>query len=835
MKTQFAPETLSTLLMQRAQQEPGMKVYRWLANGAQEKDSLTFAALDCKARAIAAKLQSCSIPGARAILLYRPGLEFIEALFGCFYAGIIAVPAYVPASRRDHPRIEVLLRDAGCSIALTTADSLDSVVTLTADAHPNVICVATDAIEEGGLEWANRDAGNNDIAYLQYTSGSTSVPKGVIVTHRNVLANLHSIASHGDFGESATSVNWLPHFHDMGLIYGILQPLYSRFPAVLLSPAAFIHRPFRWLSAISEYRGTHCGGPNFAYDLCVERISAEEKSSLDLTSWRVAFSGAEPVRNETLERFAACFSGCGFSRKAFYPVYGLAEATLKATSGEPQSGAKICLADPEKLAQNKVDIAETPAGLSHKLVSCGRASANHKVLIVDPDSLALCAKDQVGEIWFSGPSVAAGYWNNPPETEKTFRAHLRNGKGPYLRTGDLGFLYAGDLFVTGRLKDCIIARGRNLYPQDIEKTVEESHPEARRNGCAAFPVEEGGQERVVLVVEVARKNRGNLDGMIDEMRRTVAEAHEVNLHAVVLIQGGSLPRTSSGKIQRRECKKRFLAGELVVLAQKIFHQSDLADCEIRVDREMVLGKDSADRQVFVEDYLGKLLAHTLRHPLDEAAKRQALVSLGVDSLSGFDLLARLESDCGVSMPLSGLLDENIAGIASRIIGAVETTSVQDSDPRLERVPRQRLAPLAPSQQQIWFLQQLNPESCAYNEHLVVELRGSVEVEILRQAINEIVRRHEILRTNFISIEGVPHQSVRPFNTLDVPLFEIEEWGGSREDLHVLVARETRASISPREPVANSFSPGEGGREGFLPVDGGPSYRLRWIIVKHCCS
>jgi amino acid adenylation domain-containing protein len=791
MKAQFAPETLGTLLMQRAQQHPGMQVYRWLANGSQAGASLTFAELDCKARVIASRLQACTVPGARAILLYRPGLDFIEALFGCLYAGVIAVPAYVPASRRDHPRIEILLRDAGCSAALTTADSLEAVATLIGDTQANVICVATDAIEPNGLEWVNRDTGRNEIAYLQYTSGSTSTPKGVIVTHGNVLANLHSIAAHGDFGETAISVNWLPHFHDMGLIYGILQPLYSGFPAVLLSPAAFIHRPLRWLSAISEYRGTHCGGPNFAYDLCVERISDGESSSLDLASWRVAFSGAEPVRNETLERFASRFAGCGFSPKAFYPVYGLAEATLKAASGEPGTGAKVCLVDAEKLAQNKVERADKLAPSPRKVVSCGSASVNHEVVIVDPDSLALCTKSQVGEIWFSGPSVAAGYWNNPAETEKTFNAYLKTGRGPYLRTGDLGFLHAGDLFITGRLKDCIIVRGRNLYPQDIEKTVENGHPAARRNGCAAFPVEEAGEERVVLVVEVARKNRANLDVIMDEVRRTVADAHEIHLHAVVLIQAGSLPRTSSGKIQRRECKKKWLAGELTVLAQMILHQPDAADFGFRVDREMVLNKDSADRHVYVEDYLSQLLAHMLHHPLDQAAKGQSLVSLGIDSLAGFDLLARLESDFGVAIPMNGLLDEKIAGIASRILDGIETTREQRPRPRLERLLRPLRAPLAPSQQQVWFLQQLHPESCTYNEHMVVQLRGDVDAETLSKAINEIVRRHEILRTNFISIEGVPHQSVQASSPIALPLVDVAESRKHGEDIQTLVARETQ--------------------------------------------
>jgi amino acid adenylation domain-containing protein len=782
--------TLGALLAERARQNPSMKVFRWLVNGSEEGASLTFADLERRAKVIAGKLRSCACRGDRALLLYGPGLDFIEALFGCFYAGAIAVPAYVPGSRRDYPRIETLMRDAGCSVALTTADSLNSVSAFISGVSPKVTCLATDRIENeaSAWEWVDRETGSDEIAYLQYTSGSTSEPKGVMVTHRSVLANLRAIALHGAFGENTVSVSWLPHFHDMGLIYGILQPVFTSFPAILLSPTAFLHRPLRWLSAISRYRGTHCGGPNFAYDLCVERVSASDGSSLDLSSWQVAFSGAEPVHHETLERFAGYFGGCGFSRKAFYPVYGLAEASLKATSGEPGAGVNLCVVDATKLSENKIELAAQEASLARKLVSCGRASRDHEIAIADPNSLEACAEGEVGEIWFSGPSVAAGYWNNPAATEKTFRAYLNDGTGPYLRTGDLGFLHGGDLFVTGRLKDCIILRGRNYYPQDIEVTVENSHPAVRRNGCAVFSVPNAGQETAVVVAEVDRKSQAQLDNMLETVRRSVAETNEISLFSVVLIQAGSLPKTSSGKVQRSACRRRFLDGNLSVLAQSTFQTRQWEDSEIRVDREAVLARDPEDRHAFLENYVKQLVTRLLRHGLDEFADGQSLVSLGVDSLTGFNLLAKIEADFGVTLPVNGLLDDDIAGLASNILQGMATARGLDRRRPVHRLSRPILAPLAPSQQQVWFLQQLYPESCAYNEHLVVGLQGKVDVEALRGAIHEIVRRHEILRTAFISIEGVPHQSIQPFQALDLPVVQVADGGASLQEV---VAREAQ--------------------------------------------
>ncbi|HWF03454.1 MAG TPA: AMP-binding protein, partial [Candidatus Angelobacter sp.] len=641
-REQFAIATLSDLLIERARLYPSMKVYRWLANGSKEDDSLTFAKLDKRAKEIACQLKSCAKPGDRALLLYGPGLDFIEALFGCFYAGVIAVPAYVPGSRREYPRIETLMHNASCTVALSTGNHLEAVSEFITSCKTKVKCLATDLIAHQPPEEMERAVPAGDVAYLQYTSGSTSDPKGVIVTHSSVLANLQSIAAHGGFDANTVSVNWLPHFHDMGLIYGILQPIYSCFPAILLSPASFIHKPFKWLNAISQYRGTHAGGPNFAYDLCVERISAAEISSLNLGSWKVAFNGSEPIRAETLERFADRFAGCGFNAKAFYPVYGLAEVSLKATSSEPGNGAKTFIVDADKLAHNHIEIISHETESGSKLVNCGAASLHHEIAIVDPDLMTARTEKEVGEIWVAGPSVAAGYWNNAEASKSTFQAYLSEGKGPYLRTGDLGFLHGGELFITGRLKDCIIVRGRNYYPQDIEQTVENSHPSLRRNGSAAFSVTNAGQESVIVVAEVQRKKQENPGQILNALRQAVAETHEIRLFTVVLIPPGALPKTSSGKVQRSACKKRFVQGEFFVLAESTIVGEPLSPELFPIARQTLLGKDVTERTVFLENHLLQLLGRMLKQPLDAIATDKTLVSLGIDSLMAFNMLAKIE-------------------------------------------------------------------------------------------------------------------------------------------------------------------------------------------------
>jgi acyl-CoA synthetase (AMP-forming)/AMP-acid ligase II len=469
----------------------------------QAKVHLTYRELQRRARAIAAALRFAGAKGERALLLFPPGLDFIEGFFGCLYAGVVAVPAYPPhfgKLDRSLPRLQAIIADAQATLVLTTSPILERAkLILTQAPDLKALCwLATDqVVSDVDEHWRAEHATCGDLAFLQYTSGSTGHPRGVMLTHANLLHNASLIFHVFEHTETDSYVSWLPMFHDMGFMVGVLQPLYAGIRAVVMSSAAFLQRPARWLEAISRYRATTSGGPNFAYDLCARKITADDAAALDLSSWTVAFNGAEPVRAETLARFAARFDQCGFRRAALYPCYGLAEATLVVTGGRKKSLPVI------KQVEAKT------------MVGCGGALAGERVIIVDPASLTELKDGQVGEIWVYGPSVARGYWNRPEETRQTFNAYLSDtGEGPFLRTEDLGFIEAGELYITGRIKDLIIIRGLNHYPQDIEWTVESCNT-ALRPGCsAAFTIEADGEERLVIVQEVdtrCRSRRGACD------------------------------------------------------------------------------------------------------------------------------------------------------------------------------------------------------------------------------------------------------------------------------------------------------------------------------------
>jgi acyl-CoA synthetase (AMP-forming)/AMP-acid ligase II len=557
--------------------------------GGEDVAQLSYAGLDLRARAIAAALQRLGAGGQRALLLYPPGLEFVAAFFGCLYAGVVAVPAYPPRSARTLPRLLEIARDARPAVALTTTE-LAAMIGGMAAQVPDLSALrllATNAVPLDAAEtWTDPGASGSTMAFLQYTSGSTAAPKGVMVTHGNLLHNEEMIRQ--AFGQTAASVivGWLPLYHDMGLIGNVMQPLYLGARCVLMSPIAFLQSPKRWLTAISRYRATTSGGPNFAYDLCVRKISPADRADLDLASWDTAFNGAEPVRAETMARFVEAFGGRGFQANAFFPCYGLAEATLFVTggtgTGEVRGAPRIAAFDRALLEAGEARPLPAADPASRTLVSCGRAWLGQELAIVDPATLTPCAGGAIGEVWVRGPSVAQGYWQRPAETAETFDGRLAKEPGgppagadqdpaPFLRTGDLGFLDGGELFIAGRLKDLIIIRGRNLYPQDIELTVERSHP-ALRPGCgAAFSIELGQEERLVVVHEHERTaNDSPLDpesveAIAEAVRRAVAEQHEAQVQQVVLLRAGTIPKTSSGKIQRRACRAALLGGRLAVL------------------------------------------------------------------------------------------------------------------------------------------------------------------------------------------------------------------------------------------------------------------------------
>ncbi len=641
----FKPATLVDLLRYRTSLHPERTAFTFLLNGETETAQISYGELEQKSRNIAAQLQLSGISGERALLLYPPGLDYIAAFFGCLYAGVVAVPAYPPRPNQSLVRLQAIAADAQATIALTTTTVLDNVKRGLAQS-PDLQALrwlATDRTNDLAQAWQEPALFRDTLAFLQYTSGSTGIPKGVMVSHSNLLHNERLIQGAFKLTEQSTVVGWLPLFHDMGLIGNILQSISLGIPCILMSPVAFLQRPWRWLQAISRYKATISGGPNFAYDLCVSRITHEQRATLDLSSWEVAFNGAEPVRAETLERFAAAFTSCGFRASAFYPCYGMAETTLL-VSGDRQAALPVLKTfQGEALEQNQVVLACKDDG-ARTLVGCGQTLLDQQIVIAHPDTLNRCSPNEVGEIWVSGPSVAQGYWNRSEETQKTFQAYLADtGEGPFLRTGDLGFLQDGELFVTGRLKDLIIIRGRNHYPQDIELTVEQSHPALRPSGGATFSVDV--LEQLVIVQELERQylRQVDMDAVIRSISQAVVEQHELEVYAILLLKPGSIPKTSSGKIQRRACRAGFLAGSLDVVRDWRQQRSLLAR---NSDSKQASAKNESQQTQTIQAWLVSRISHLLGiKPLDVDI-RKTFAYYGLGSLEAVSLSADLEDWLG---------------------------------------------------------------------------------------------------------------------------------------------------------------------------------------------
>jgi amino acid adenylation domain-containing protein/thioester reductase-like protein len=565
------PRTLVDLLLRQADTHPDKLAYAFSEGEDVPDVTITYSELDHKVRAIAAELYEAGGAGERALLLYPPGLDFIAAFLGCLYAGVTAVPAYPPRLNRPMPRIEAIVRDADARFALTTGQILDS-VEKRFEHEPLLQTLRWRNTEltsdERARGWTAPDIRPDRLAFLQYTSGSTSTPKGVMVTHANLIANLEMIRRAFHLDGTARGTFWLPSYHDMGLIGGILEPLYLGGSSLLISPIAFLQRPYRWLQAITDFRATTTGAPNFAFDLCVDKITDEQKETLDLSSLKLCFSGAEPIRTATLERFAAAFSPHGFSKATLYPCYGLAEATLLVSGGDGPGKLVHRRLDREALQADRAEpVGDGAPG--QDFIGSGQAMPGERIVIVDPDIHNILPEDAVGEIWVQGDNVAAGYWGRPESSAATFEAVIADTReGPFLRTGDLGFLSGGELFITGRLKDLIIIRGRNHYPQDIEMTAAAAHEAVEGSAVAAFSYERDGEERLAIVAEAARRHRDpDMDAVAAALRRAVAESHGLQLDAFLLVKPLSIPKTSSGKIKRHAARQAFLDADLIVVGE----------------------------------------------------------------------------------------------------------------------------------------------------------------------------------------------------------------------------------------------------------------------------
>ncbi|MEH1788636.1 MAG: AMP-binding protein [Nostoc sp.] len=659
--------TFVEVLNHRALYQPNQTAYTFLVDGETEEVSFTYQELDRQAKAIAALLQNMKATGERALLLYPPGLEFIAAFFGCLYAGVTAVPVYPPRRNQHLTRLQAIVSDAQATFALTTQSMLVNIERGLKEELANLCCITTDNIASDlADDWQASILYGNTLAFLQYTSGSTGTPKGVIINHDNLLHNSALIQKGFDNTSNSRGVSWLPPYHDMGLIGGILQPLYVGASMALMSPVTFMQKPLRWLKAISRYKATTSGGPNFAYELCVNKITPQERENLDLSSWQVAFNGAEPIRAETLEQFARTFADCGFRTQAFYPCYGLAEATLFVSGGLKTAEPVIRYYQKDALEQSRVVTATPFEDNVQVLVSCGQSLLNQKIVIADPESFTQCPDGKVGEIWVSGTSVARGYWNKP-ESEQTFRACLAdtNNRESFLCTGDLGFLQDGELFVTGRLKDLIIIRGRNHYPQDIELTVDKSHP-ALRLGCgAAFGVEINGVERLVIAQEIERDHLRQLDvnEVVGAICQAVSKYHELQVYAVVLLKPLTIPKTSSGKIQRHACRSRFLNGSLDLVGDWAENPRSKAEfLQLEMELEEMIQQFQTPEQQFsdnkesknglrrqklsvtkeaIEVWLISVLAISLKTSADEIDTKQPFSRYGLDSSVAISITSEL--------------------------------------------------------------------------------------------------------------------------------------------------------------------------------------------------
>jgi len=640
----------------------------YLTDGESEEVTWTYADLDRRARAIAVALTSSGLAGERVLLLYPPGLDFVAGFFGCLYAGAVAIPAYPPRRNRYMDRIDAITQDAEAKGALTIQDvaSRSEGMLNNSPGMKQLYWLTTDTISlDLAQQWKPPRLNAGALAVLQYTSGSTGALKGVMLSHGNMLHNVGLITYSFEPSRTSVGMTWLPTYHDMGLVGGVLKPVFYGRPNVLMSPLSFLQKPVRWLRAISKYGVSISGGPNFAYDLCTDKVTDEELQGLDLRSWEVAFNGAEPIRPQTLRNFTRRFEPVGFRPATFFPCYGMAETTLIVTGSVQKDPPIIRMFDGKALDEHRVVPASADEEGARELVGCGHVLPDGEVIIVDPDKLKRLPDRQVGEIWVRGPSVGLGYWRKPDATHDTFHAQLTPSDNPYLHTGDLGFMDDGELFVTGRLKDLIIVRGANRYPQEIESTVERTDKRLQAGASAAFSVDRNGRECLIIVSEVERARHKEWSDALQAIRRNVTREHELPPDGIILVRFGSMPKTSSGKVQRNACRREFLEDSLQVVAQwfawssgenhpadgtpasaKTLHQGIPGDTQTRVQRLHLTGE--------VHPTVAEIVFNHVRAVAKERAKSLTLdtniLDLGLDSLERIEIAFSLQETFGGRLP-----------------------------------------------------------------------------------------------------------------------------------------------------------------------------------------
>lgn len=713
-----------------------------------------YASLHARATALAAHLAALAMPGERAMLLMDSGIEYVTAFLGCLYAGLIAVPAFEPGAVRSAQaaRLQAIARDADPALMLTTAAQAASHADALALIAPSARVVPVDAPHAPAApDWQPYAAQPDTLAFLQYTSGSTASPKGVMVSHGNVMANEVAIAAGMGIGPGDVIATWLPLYHDMGLIGGLLQPLYTGVPVVMMSPQFFLERPVRWLQAICRHRATVSGGPDFAYRLCAERVRDSQVDGLDLSSWAVAYSGAEPVRADTLRAFVDRFAPAGFREQALYPCYGLAEATLLVTGGQRGAGMRATTFDAGALAQGH----GAPADDGLELVACGFAQPGHAIRIADAHRGAL-PDGRVGEIEVFGPSVTHGYWRNAIATAATFG---NRGDG-WLRTGDLGLLWHGQLYIAGRRKDLIIVRGQNLYPQDIERAVEDHVSAARRGRVAAFPVQTPAGEAIGIAAEISRPDQKRIghQALVQALAQAVGSACGEALAVALLLNPGGLPKTTSGKLQRSACRQGWIDDSLDACAVWAHGTFVRGGSDTSVPAEAPHGPTEIALAMLWRELLGT--APTDRHAHFFAS--------GGNSLTAARLVARLREQCGAAVPMRLPFEHpTLAACAA----ALDSLQVAGADTPIVAIPRTGPMPLAPAQHRLWLTDRIAApaDRWTYNMSGGLRLAGGLDAEALHASLNTLIARHEILRTGYpADANGAPFARIAPAVAIDLP-------------------------------------------------------------------
>jgi amino acid adenylation domain-containing protein len=732
--------TLVEIVRLHALDAPDRVAFTFLRSDESEENRVTFGQLHADAQSIAAKLRLSDMRGERALLLYPPGIDFVRALLGCFYAGVIAVPAPLPRRTRSlEQRARGIIDDASVRVVLGLAGQIDHL----GEAESGLTFMRTDdsrhvlRVDDGAVE----DIAADDVAFLQYTSGSTGRPKGVVVTHSNIVRNLRLMRDAWGYSKEAVFVSWVPHFHDMGLVGNILQSIYMGGHCVLMSPAAFLQDPVRWLRAITRYRGSASGAPNFAFDLCAT-LSEDKKNGLDLSSWEVAINGSEPVRAETIDRFVEAYRAHGLKSRVMRPAYGLAEATLFVTSQSNGSPVTMRHFDKSLLAQGRA-VSVVRGEESAPLVSCGTTWRGQRLVVVSADRQE-CTTGVVGEIWVAADRLPSGYWGRPAESAETFAACLADGNGPFLRTGDLGFVHDGELFVTGRIKDLIIVRGINHYPQDIEQTAEATHPELVAHGAAAIGAEVDHKEIVVLLLEVRRRQpETDLEGIAQSVRTAIAVNHELAIEEIVFVKRGTLPRTSSGKLRRGECHRGYTEGTLHVVgrARSPGTSASSAGC-------FYPNTSNDEPCADIRATVAKIVAAALDAP--EVPPSVKLNALGLDSLRAAQLVRTIADQFNVEFDLAEFfLESSIDWLARQLSSNRPERSETRQRDRAEQIglsERFEPFPLTEMQQAYWLGRAGLYDLGQVSLHGYIEIESSnLDIDRLERAVQILVDRHDMLR------------------------------------------------------------------------------------------